>query len=229
MGDRVYYQTRPRARPKCFVNEKQPRPRRLRLFCSSPSCLLQQFLERARICGLCPATSLGEECLSILRRLWRYQNAAEKQLEYDFPGRGGRQREQLGRKHVSSWAAGPAGARARESLNACERVVTRKSSVSKKIKHKKFTSCQTNWVTFVMEVVTEQSRKSVFRGKKHGWGDPGDSAEAAKATWASWPGVVVKRERRCGSCSVSCSIWSLNLIFAPKDNHKQTFTLESRI
>lgn len=31
-------------------------------------------------------------------------------------------------------------------------------------------------------------------GKKHVWGDHGDSAEEAKATWASWPGGVVKRE-----------------------------------
>lgn len=45
-----------------------------------------------------------------------------------------------------------------------------------------------------MELVTEQSQESVFRGKKACLGDHGDSAEEAKATWASWPGGVVKRE-----------------------------------
>lgn len=60
-------------------------------------------------------------------------------------------REQLGRKPSIQWLQGQTEAW-RESLNASKRVVTSRSSVSLK---KKITSCQTNWVTFMMELVTE--------------------------------------------------------------------------
>lgn len=43
-----------------------------------------------------------------------------------------------------------------------------------------------------MELVTEQRRESIFRGKSRRLGDYGDSAEVARATLASWPRVVVK-------------------------------------
>lgn len=41
----------------------------------------------------------------------------------------------------------------RELLNAWERIVTRESCELKK----KITSCQANWVIFLMELVTEQN------------------------------------------------------------------------
>ena len=92
----------------------------------------EQITELVQTCGRCLATSLEISVyLSILRRLWRYQNAAEKQMEYGFAGE---RREgwkgTAGEKAVNpAWQQGQPDAR-RESLNACERVVTRKSSES---------------------------------------------------------------------------------------------------
>lgn len=73
-----------------------------------------------------------------------------------------------------------------------------------------------------MELVTEQSWESAFRGKKAWLGDHGDSGPVAKATWAPWPGGVLKWEGPSVAPAVRFEvILGLNLILTPKGNRKQ--------
>ena len=127
-------------------------------------------------------------------------------MEYGFAGE-----RRLGWK-------GTAGEKANNPLNACEGVMTSRSSVSKK---NKITSCQTSWVTFVMEPVTERSRESIFRGKSKRFGDPGDPGGSSRGTSASRSGLAMKWKivpvaPPCTTCD-----FGLNLIFTPKVSHKQ--------
>lgn len=81
--------------------------------------------------------------------------------------------------------------------------------MSLKKKKKKITSCQANWVIFLMELVTEQSRAETgrrrFQGRKNsGLGDSAAAVEDSR---------LLGRDPSCGWRVASCGILDLNSIF----------------
>ena len=101
-------------------------------YCCYYASLLRRLLSWYRsVASALPLPLESSVYLSILRRLWRYQNVAEKQVEYGFA----RERREGWKGTAGETAINPARQQGqmdaeRELLNACERVVTRKSSVS---------------------------------------------------------------------------------------------------
>lgn len=127
----------------------------------------------------------------ILRILWRFRNAAEKQKEYGFAWeRRAGWKGTAGEKAINPAQQQGQTDAERESLNACESRDQKKQHEFKK--KKKITSCQTNWVTFMTKLVTEQRWKSTSRGKGGGWGVPATQLKVAKAAGTPWPDGVVE-------------------------------------
>lgn len=95
----------------------------------------------------------------------------------DLPTRGGRAgTEQLGRK--PSIQPGSRARRVPGGVAKCLRE-SRDQEKQQELK-KKITSCQTNWVTFVEELVTEQRWEHIFRGNRKRFGNHGDAAGGGK-------------------------------------------------
>ena len=162
---------------KVLGNDEKPLHQWLLLLLCFPS---EKIIELVQICGLCFATSLGEQCLSIYFKETLEISKCCRKASGIWICQGeerGLEGNSWGDSHQSSSAAGPDGCR--EGVAKCL-WESRDQEKQRELK-KKITSCQTNWVKFVTELVTEQRWESTFRGKSKRFRDHGDSARSDKS------------------------------------------------